>query len=157
MKWKQPNGSAAAMDVSSALVLHEMNCEWSMERKMKCWMSCEWMVFSEITEMKNELKVKELKQGPKGTMSVTNGKRPAQRVISFHFMKWIEWNTRSEGNECTEFNQFQSNTEWFEWNLMNCRQREHCRYISFMISFHAFSFTSVNAVRTNEWRYYNSN
>ena len=23
----------------------------------------------------------------------------AQRVISFHFMKWIEWNTRSEGSE----------------------------------------------------------
>ena len=30
------------------------------------------------------------------------------------------------------------------------------RHISFMVSFHAFSFTSVNAVRTNEWRYYNS-
>ena len=49
----------------------------------------------------------------------------------------------------TAFIEFKWIAVWVEWNsiglsVTNC--------YSFMISFHAFSFTSVNAVRTNEWR-----
>ena len=56
-----------------------------------------------------------------------NQETEAQRVISFHFMKWIEWNTRSEeanevpekkGAEWSRYNEVAETVNVMEWNVM---------------------------------------
>ena len=143
MKGKQTNGSDAAMDVSSALVLHEMNCEWSMERKMKCWMSCEWMVglqpqfnFITLREWKLNGTAKQVKRSD----SFNSTAQSIQRVEIELMADWNELNTkRTKANEINPF-QFNSEIEMKldDWVAMLKKER--------IQSIHSFLSVKCNGV-----------
>ena len=81
----------------------------------------------------------------------------ASDFISFHEVNWMKYTERRE--RTSSLNQIAESFHRRKWRAIDFIERSewhHVFHISFMISFHAFSFTSVNAVRTNEWRYYNT-